>query len=222
MRAYQIKLMFLKTKTSDGHLLRTKKFVWVKTHLTKMIIPQTPAEKKYELEYRREWKRDLQHRADLAVAIVEATTAKHFDHLGLQKKRRKMSRAVVEKSDGVRITAKFPTGTFIKRIMNAAMRYDATYIPHHIYEKGFEVRTKMVLHNGEYIRKDERFKVIGMAVSIYDFELFMLNMFAIVNEQLGTVWFYLGCDDRFFFCVDTFSFIRQDTQLMSFFEKKTI
>ena len=186
--------MFLKTKTNDSHLLRTKKFVWVKTHLTKMIVPQNLTEKKYELEYRRKWKRDLRHRADLAVAIVEASTTKHYDSLVLQRKRQKMSRGVVEKSDGVRITAKYPTGTFIKRIMNAAMRYDATYIPHHIYEKGFEVRTKMVLHNGEYIRKDERFKVIGMAMSIYHFELFMLNMFAIVNEQLGTVWFF--CDDR--------------------------
>ena len=132
---------------------------------------------------------------DLHVATVETATTKHIENLGLGKKRRKISKTLKKSSHGVRQTPVYPTGTFLKRMIRAATRCGSTFITHHMYSRGWETQIKRALHGDEYVRKDERFKVVGLAISPLHLELWLLGMFQQMKETMGAV-----CDLSFGEC----------------------
>lgn len=161
--------------------------MWIRTNITKFIIPQRPATTRTRLEERRYLKRYLRDRGDICVAVVEATTTKHIDNLGSAREKRKMSRGIAEMSDGIRITPLYPTSTFLKRVMRKAIRYGNNFIPHHIHSRGYETKIKRAIHCGDHVRKDERFKMFGLAISEPHLELWLLDMFKRIYDMLGTV-----------------------------------
>jgi hypothetical protein len=161
--------------------------VWVRTRIAQLILAQSETERMDKLYHRREIKRLNRDKADLAVACVEITSTKQTENLGPQREKRKLSRQFVEHSDGIRTTPLYPTGTFLKRMVDLAYQYDVDFITHHIYEEGYQTFRKKTQVVDAYIAKDERLKLVGRAASVNHLELFMLDMMGQIHDLLGTV-----------------------------------
>lgn len=159
----QLKDAWDSEKRTDAAKIEAEDVVWLKTRITKTILPQSQ-QKKYELLCaRRQQDREKLEDAQDRILVTEVMGTKRVGNLAEAKHKRKVSKTNTTRKNGIRQTPWHPQPKTIKEVYLETWKPSPTWIPHHTAFQSFSTRTKTTRMDDKNIPTAKRLTIKGTA-----------------------------------------------------------